>query len=80
MKFVADKLSCALKDFLEFAEPIPVFFSGGISCKHEALFPLIEKHIDSSRCRLICLSEAPVDGALRQAEKLFSAKKGGPVK
>ncbi len=69
-----DTATEALATICDHTEPIPVFFSGGISRKSEIIFPIIEKHLQSRAVRLIRLTDEPVEGAVRRAKRIFETK------
>lgn len=76
MRFAADKINTALA-FLNDNHGdanIPVLFAGGISNQNEVLFPLMEKYIPYHNYHLIPLPNDPVEGAIKQARKIFEAK------
>ncbi len=76
MSYVAQKINTAVTSLTESTvqNEIPVFISGGITSKKDILFPLIEKHILATNCRLKTFESEQVDGALRRARAIFEAK------
>lgn len=73
MAFVAQMVETAQS---EFSQPVPVYFSGGISKCHDTLFPMIRKHL-SREMELIPLEQEPVSGAVNHAARLFERTKEG---
>ena len=74
LSFAAHRIDTAVSALTRYPQnkmPIPVFFSGGISRKSDIIFPIIEKHLRNCSCQLIRLDDEPVEGALRQASKIF---------
>ncbi len=69
-----DTATAALSKACGHTDPIPVFFSGGISRKSEIIFPIIEKHLQNRAVKLICLTDEPVEGAVRRAKRIFETK------
>lgn len=51
--------------------PVKVLFSGGISARHADLFKRIQRHIKDQRGQLVYLDQAPVDGAVCLARRLY---------
>lgn len=70
MAFVAEMIDTAAGK-IALDGTLPVYFSGGVSARHEVLFPLIQKHLRAKNCELIYLENEPVDGALRHAKELY---------
>lgn len=73
MAYVAKMIDTAAEK-IRADEMLPVYFSGGVSARHEMLFPLIEKHLQAKNCRLTYLENVPVDGAVRHAMRLYTEK------
>ena len=71
--FAAEKIGTALRLLGGDAE-IPVLFAGGISERHESLFPLIANALPEGRFRLMKIREKPIEGAVRRAEKIYERK------
>ena len=72
--FVAQKIDTAteaLRKIADNSESIPVFFAGGITGQSETVFPIIENHLKNRNVRLISLTNEPIEGAVRQAHKIF---------
>lgn len=67
MKFVACMIETGQR---EFPEPVPVYFSGGISKMHEVLFPLLRKYL-SKEIPLIPLRQEPIAGAIKNAAAIL---------
>ena len=71
------KIESAIDTAIAYLHPegkrIPVFLAGGITAKSDVIFPIMEKHLQS-RCQLIRLTEAPVEGAVRRAQAIYKAK------
>lgn len=59
----------------EFPEPVPVYFSGGVSKQHALLFPMLREKLGAP-IELIPIQEEPVSGALKKASLLYQAKGG----
>ena len=78
MAFVAQKIQTAA-EFLSETEQkeIPVYFSGGISKRHEILFPMIEKHLSNIRIQLILQEKEPIKGAVQRAISIYYEKQKG---
>ena len=77
LSFAAHRIDTAVNGLIRHPQnkmPIPVFFSGGISKKSDVIFPIIEKHLKNSACRLLRLEEEPVEGAIRRAKRIFETK------
>ena len=74
MAFAAEMIDAAARH-IPAAKSLPVYFSGGVSARHEALFPLIKKHLQAKKCTLVYLESAPVDGAVLQARKIAKEPK-----
>lgn len=72
MAYAARMIDTALR-YVDASQPVPVFFSGGVSTRHDVLFPLIRSHLQSENCRLIRLEQEPVDGALLLARQLLQS-------
>lgn len=73
MQFVAHRINTAAAEISEgTSEEISVYFSGGLLQHKEILFPLIEKYISGTNCKLIKLESEPVEGALLRAKKIFA--------
>ncbi len=73
MKFAAHMIDTAAKDMRDISS-IPVLFAGGISAKHEVLFPIIQKYLKTDICKLSRLEQEPVVGAVRRAKQSFETK------
>lgn len=69
MDFVTHMLNAAARHYPN-ADAIPVYCAGGISKKHELLFPLIRQSLDP-RCQLLTLPDEPITGALLRALQLY---------
>ena len=76
MRFVAEKINCAINEITSNSDEqiIPILFSGGICKKHKILFPLIQKYITKNNYEFIALKTEQVDGALKRAKELFEIK------
>ena len=66
-----DTASEALRKNAGQANPIPVFFAGGITKRSKTVFPRIEKYLKDRAVRLIRLTDEPVEGAVRRAKILY---------
>lgn len=75
MEFVAHMINTAAADFPG-KEPVPVWFSGGISAKQDVLFPIIEKYLEKDNCELRRLENEPVYGAILRAKEIYENKVG----
>lgn len=73
MAFTAHIIHTAAKDIKGFSS-IPVLFAGGISTKHEILFPMIQKYLKTDICKLSRLEQEPVEGAIRRAKQISETK------
>lgn len=71
--FAAHRIDTAIAYLRPAGKEIPVFLAGGITAKSDVIFPIMEKHL-KSRCQLIRLTEAPVEGAVRRAQAIYKAK------
>lgn len=78
MEFTAQKIQTAA-DFLSETEQkeIPVYFSGGISKRHEILFPMIAKNLSDRRIRLTLQEKEPIEGAVHRAFSIYTEKQKG---
>lgn len=54
----------------EFPDPVPVYFSGGLSKQSSVLFPMIQSHFENP-VELIALEQDQIDGALVRAKCLL---------
>ena len=78
MAFAAQKIRTAMREFTDTnQEKIPVFFAGGITKRHEILFPMIEKHLSDSRALLTVIQGEPIEGAIKRAFTIFEEKQKG---
>ncbi|MBQ3489563.1 MAG: hypothetical protein IJA86_03125, partial [Clostridia bacterium] len=78
MAFVAQKIETAKNHFTDTDQTeIPVFFSGGLSKRHDVLFPMIQKHLSDISCRLNVLNGEPIEGSVKRAISIFNEKQKG---
>ncbi len=73
MSFAAHRINTAVKFLKENGadKKIPVLFSGGIISTYPCLFTEIQKHLEDSNTELILIENEQVDGAVKQAKKIF---------
>ncbi|MBR2615837.1 MAG: XRE family transcriptional regulator [Clostridia bacterium] len=80
--FIANKIDTAIRGISSDGQEgkVPVLFSGGLCREHEILFPLIEKHMNEEKHRLILQEAEPIEGALRRARMILQNKRQGEAK